>query len=359
MNKILTIVIPTYNMEKYLDKCLSSLIVSPANMQQLEVLVINDGSKDNSSKIGHSYEERYPGIFRVIDKENGNYGSCVNRGLKEATGKYIKVLDADDSFDVEIFELYISYLQRLDADLIISDYKVVDEKGQTTETYTFPLPTDRLFNLGDLTIGTIRWLWHHGVTYRTEMVRGINYHQTEGISYTDDEWIFCPMRKVKQVSYFPYFLYLYLRGREGQTFDPKVLKKAFHNRIIVGKKMLNDYALHQSECSQVIKNYLFTKLVEKLRVIYTFYLIKHASKDGLRLLKDLDSLVRDSAPDIYSSLGKIQNKAGWRYIDNWRVSGYKQRTAMLQVLRFKFKLYSLMNMSGSSIKMPASLKRQS
>ena len=87
-------------MEKYLNKCLDSLIVE--NMNLLEVLIINDGSKDNSSNIAHVYENKYPNTFRVIDKENGNYGSCINRGIKEAKGKYIKVLDADDSFNVSL-----------------------------------------------------------------------------------------------------------------------------------------------------------------------------------------------------------------------------------------------------------------
>ena len=100
MEKILTIIIPTYNMEKYLDKCLTSLIIEDKKlMKLLEVLVVIDGAKDRSSEIGHTYQDKYPETFRVIDKENGNYGSCINRGLKEAKGKYVKVLDADDSFD--------------------------------------------------------------------------------------------------------------------------------------------------------------------------------------------------------------------------------------------------------------------
>ena len=89
MNKVITIVIPTYNMERYLDRCLNSLIIAPDLMDKLEVLVINDGCKDRSSEIGHSYEAKFPNSFRVIDKENGNYGSCINRGLKEATGNLI------------------------------------------------------------------------------------------------------------------------------------------------------------------------------------------------------------------------------------------------------------------------------
>ena len=78
MTKLLSIIIPTYNMQKYLRHCLDSLLVSDEMMDQLEVLVINDGSKDNSSKIAHEYETKYPNTFRVVDKENGNYGSCVN-----------------------------------------------------------------------------------------------------------------------------------------------------------------------------------------------------------------------------------------------------------------------------------------
>ena len=110
MNKILTIIIPTYNMEKYLRRCLDSLIIDEEEMKQLEVLVINDGSKDSSSQIAHEYQDKYPDTFRVIDKENGNYGSCINRGLKEATRKYVKVLDADDSFDTKNFAKLLNVL---------------------------------------------------------------------------------------------------------------------------------------------------------------------------------------------------------------------------------------------------------
>ena len=123
MEKLLTIVVPAYNMEKYLSYCLDSLCV---NQDNLEVLVINDGSKDTTSDIAHQYMEQYPHIFRVIDKANGNYGSCVNRGLTEAKGKYIKILDADDSFDTENFKDFLAFLEKTDADLVLSDFAVVD-----------------------------------------------------------------------------------------------------------------------------------------------------------------------------------------------------------------------------------------
>lgn len=119
MDKILTIIIPTYNMSEYLDTCLKSLII---NSNLLEVLVINDGSKDNSLDIAKKYEKEYPHIFRTIDKQNGNYGSCVNRGLKEATGKYIKVLDADDKFNTKSLMNLVEIASKTDVDAFITDF---------------------------------------------------------------------------------------------------------------------------------------------------------------------------------------------------------------------------------------------
>ena len=92
MDKILSIIVPSYNMEAFLDRSLSSLIVGTPLMERLEVLVVNDGSKDRTSEIAHGYESRIPGTFRVIDKANGHYGSCVNAALAVAEGTYVKVL---------------------------------------------------------------------------------------------------------------------------------------------------------------------------------------------------------------------------------------------------------------------------
>ena len=122
MDKLLTIIIPTYNMQDYLHRCLDSLLVRPASLELLEVLVVNDGSKDASSQIAHEYASRYTNTFKVVDKENGHYGSCVNRGLAEATGKYIKVLDADDWFDTVELEKLLEKLYSVDVDLILTSY---------------------------------------------------------------------------------------------------------------------------------------------------------------------------------------------------------------------------------------------
>ena len=110
-NKILTIIVPSYNMEAYLPKCLGSLIIDDKDLlQKLEVIVVNDGSKDRTSEIAHEFEANYPGVFRVIDKKNGHYGSCINAGLAIATGFYVKVLDADDWFVTGHFQNFLRFI---------------------------------------------------------------------------------------------------------------------------------------------------------------------------------------------------------------------------------------------------------
>ena len=94
--KLITVVVPVYKVEPYIDKCLSSLIVPEEQLPLLEVIVVNDGTPDRSADMAREYEKRHPDVFRVIDKENGGHGSAWNRGVKEATGKYLRFLDSDD-----------------------------------------------------------------------------------------------------------------------------------------------------------------------------------------------------------------------------------------------------------------------
>lgn len=105
-------------MEAYIGKCLDSLLIP--EFDAVEVLVVNDGSKDRSSEIAHSYADRYPGSIRVIDKPNGNYGSCINAALPLATGRYIKVLDADDTFDTAAFSSFVRLLPSISDDAVIT-----------------------------------------------------------------------------------------------------------------------------------------------------------------------------------------------------------------------------------------------
>ena len=108
--KVLTIIVPVYNTEKYIKRCLDSLDNKETN-PKVEVLIVSDGSKDNSIKIAKEYEKKEPNTFKVIEKENGGHGSTINKGLELATGKYFRVLDSDDWVDNKNFIEYVKDLE--------------------------------------------------------------------------------------------------------------------------------------------------------------------------------------------------------------------------------------------------------
>jgi glycosyltransferase involved in cell wall biosynthesis len=323
MEKILTIVIPTYNMEKYLDKCLASLIIeSKELMRLLEVLVVIDGAKDRSSEIAHTYQDKYPETFRVIDKENGNYGSCVNRGLKEATGKYIKVLDADDSFDTIVFQEYLSTIKNLDVDLVLSDFDYVNEAGAVTGKRRRLLTSDKVLSFDDV-VDDLSLISMHELAYKTKSLRSIGYVQTEGISYTDLEWCFMPMTTVKSIYKTNYVLYKYLIGREGQTIDPSVAQKTINHKIISAKKMLINYVKSpQTECG--ISEYLKSRLLWSISNIYYAMLVDSTTAQ-LQSLIDFDVFIKENSPSIYKALSEVyvHPTINLKYIKNWQSSKNK------------------------------------
>lgn len=256
MDKLLSIIVPSYNMEKYLPKCLGSLVVDDADMlNRLDVIVVNDGSKDRTSEIAHEFESKYPGIFRVIDKANGNYGSCINAALPTAKGRFVKILDADDTYDTAAFGRYLKELANLPptTDMVMNDWVQVDEKGGVTNSTTYPLPTDVLFGVGEC-VKHVRWMAMHAVAFRTSLLGEIGYVQTEGISYTDLEWVYLPVAFAREIRYVKQFVYRHWVGRSGQTVERKTVIKNRWMQDEILDRMLKQY--DEVTCSQGTRAYL-------------------------------------------------------------------------------------------------------
>lgn len=323
MDKVLTIVIPTYNMERYLERCLNSLIVSDELMEKLEVLVINDGSKDRSSEIAHSYEEKYPQTFRVIDKENGNYGSCINRGLKEAKGKYIKILDADDWFETKNFEDFIKLLRVINCDGVISDTQKVDLTGRLIKKYSFVFAPNTAYSFDDIMKLPFERIPMHCITYKTDNVRSIGYQQTEGISYTDMEWIFLPMTTCNTIYYFPKIIYNYLVGREGQTMAPDIYKKSFGQEIKVLVSMINSFKLFNS-VDTADTQYLLKLLIWHSRNIYLKFFLLFRMQVCNEDMAKADIILCKFIPSVAKELECLYRfqPIKYRYVKWWRKLNY-------------------------------------
>lgn len=224
MNKLLTIVIPVYNVEKFIRNCLDSLVIRPDLMEQLEVLVVNDGTPDNSALIAKEYEKKYPCAFKVIDKENGGHGSAFNMGLAKATGKYIRFLDSDDWFDKENFEKHLDYLQETDVDLIINPLMYYHENsgkcnqlpiksidfGKVYDTATFDFTIAG--NRPNLTI-------FHNCSYKTALFKPYLPLFAEGCFYDDVVLWLAPIVLSKNFVVFDYPIYYYRVDRPGQSIS--------------------------------------------------------------------------------------------------------------------------------------------
>lgn len=306
-------------MEKYLDKCITSLIIEDSNlMELLDIIIVNDGSKDNSSNIAHGYSIQYPNTIRVIDKENGNYGSCINKGLHVAKGKYIKILDADDSFDNKNWIRFIKILCKVDADLVLSDYNLVNEKGQTVSTKKFKFNQNMRINADAMPreLGEVEM---HAITYKTQILINMNYRQTEGISYTDTEWVFIPMQNITTLYYIPLTVYKYLVGRTGQTMDRNTyIKNREHIKKVLIRLINETYSnnlLHSPK-----KIFYQHRLYGYCIRFYNLSLMDNKFKSSE--LIEVDNYIKDKCPALFKFMSNI-SFSGIQYIYIWRKNNYK------------------------------------
>lgn len=303
--KVLSIIIPMYNMENYIGKCLQSLLDIPTEcLESIDIIVVNDGSKDQSLRIATSYQKKYPEVIRVIDKENGNYGSCINAGLAKALGTYVKVLDSDDYFSSVGLSAILEKISSIPVmDMIITDFDIINANDEITNHVSFHLKKEKCLLFNDIW-KKISDIQMHAIIYRTELFKEINYHQTEGISYTDQEWCYYPMVKIQTVYYVNNVLYKYLLGREGQTMSENVLKKKISNLEIVANKMLKHFSLlDKNKLSRERYLLLRKRILVRYKDIYRLYLIGFKKEEfDAKAFDELDSFVKQNK-DIYSLLG--------------------------------------------------------
>ena len=250
MEKLLTVVVPVYKVEKYINKCLDSLIVSDDQMSLLEVIMVNDGTPDNSAIMAKEYERKYPNTFRVIDKENGGHGSTWNRGVVEATGKYIKFLDSDDWFDNDDFSKLINRLKDCTADVVLCNLdKHYQKKGYVKHLILSELNDGEIMQIADYDWPN----WHNDskvfdfwyCTYRTSMLKSVHPLFLEKIFYDDAILFIAPMILGHTFVYYNLTIYHYLIGREGQTMNFKSQVAHAKDYIKVNKSMIDFANKHE------------------------------------------------------------------------------------------------------------------
>ena len=342
--KLLSIIIPSYNSEAYLASCLDSLLIGADD--KLEVIVVNDGSKDKTSEIAHSYSDKYD-FIKVIDKENGGHGSAINIGIQVATGLFFKVLDSDDHLDTEgllhlldMIELHRN--NRNLPDLYLADYTSVC----ITDGATHPNSLSKRFKRIDETLGwnEVRkfqpadYIMIHMTFVKTSVLKEYSVQMVEKTFYEDNQFVYNALITCRTVCYLSKPIYLYSIGRGDQSVSIEKMAKNYEHQLRVMYACLDmlDYeTLHRIERYQ--KRIVFHELfiITYLTYIYCYLRVnkqkKLAYKEFLKQFREKDkklfrkmyyrspfvvSWMIPSAlrgPVINKSYELLSIKLGWRF----------------------------------------------
>lgn len=328
--KLLSLIVPSFNMEEYLRHCLNSVLLSD-RLDSFEVIVVNDGSKDRTSEIAHEYAATYPNTYKVIDKQNGHYGSCINAGLKIATGEFVKILEADDWYDTAVFKEFLDLLEAVSGkvDVVYSNMACVSEKDEPLKYDTFDYPVGRVFDFSEIKNCT-PCRANTAICYRTQLLRDIDYHQPEGMPYTDNLWTTVPFSKVKTCAFLPKVLYRYWVGRPGQSMSPAVWKRNVSSMVRVLGIMLDEYEKLPNDILEVNRNFIIGA-IESIAVIVYQALFHHTPiLYTLEAFKSLDERLRNVVPSAYKRLNDLEVLSSINGIPYVKISRYS--TCMLVVM---------------------------
>lgn len=243
----LSVVVPSYNSADFMHRCIDSLL---AGGDEVEILIVNDGSRDATGVVADSYASRFPGRVRAIHKPNGGHGSTINAGLAVATGRYFKVVDSDDWVDADALIELIATLKRLDGedaavDMVVSNF-VYEKEGRDRKNavrYRRVLPQARVFGWDE--VGRMRktqYLLMHSLVYRTQLLRDVKLELPEHTFYVDNIFAYMPLPYVERIYYLDVDLYRYFIGREGQSVSEQVMISRLDQQLRINRMMMEHVA---------------------------------------------------------------------------------------------------------------------
>lgn len=319
--KVISAVIPCYNSEAYMEKAINTLLSGGTEM---EIIVVDDGSSDNTLAIAKRYEAEYPEIVKAVHKENGGHGDAVMTGLAHAEGLYFKVVDSDDwvkeSALTEILQKIQELLKQGTApDMLVANYvyeKVGEEKKKVIR-YHGALPQNELFAWGDT--GHFRqgqYILMHSVIYRTALLRECGLSLPKHTFYVDNIFVYQPLPSVKTMYYMDVNLYRYFIGRDDQSVTEENMVKRIDQQVRVTKIMIEAHDIWKIR-DKKLRNYMM-KYLCIMMTVSSIYLLKSGTEENLakkqelwEYLKAYDKrLYRKISMTILGTSSKADSKAG-------------------------------------------------
>lgn len=303
--KYITFVVPCYNSQDYMERCLDSLL--PCG-EDGEIIVVDDGSVDMTGEIADSYEARYPGRVRVIHKENGGHGSGVNAGLEAASGLFFKVVDSDDWLEQEALAALMEKLRGLEKrlpDMVVCNY-VYEHSGKNRQC---PVRFGNVFPEGKPcgwhSIGRFRssqYLVMHALIFKTALLREMGLKLPEHTFYVDNLFACRPLPKVRRILYLNLDLYRYCLGRSGQSVAEESYMRRIDQQIEVTRLVASTVDWEEAKAaSPKLEEYLLRNLSVMISIC-DVYLLMIKSREALLKRKKLWDDIRTLDGGLYKKL---------------------------------------------------------
>lgn len=307
--KLLSIAVPCYNSEKYMSKCVESLL---AGGEDVEIIIVDDGStKDRTAEIADEYAAAYPTVVRAVHQANGGHGSAVNTGLANATGMFFKVVDSDDWVKKDAYMQVLDTLRELAGgsralDMLVCNY-VYEKEGEKRKKviqYRHTLPVGKLFaweDCGHFMKG--HYILMHSVIFRTKLLQECGLKLPEHTFYVDNLYVFEPLPFVKTLYYLDVNFYRYYIGRADQSVNEDIMISRIDQQLLVNRLMVDYLTERRLEISknkrlyQYMRNYL-----EIITTISSVLLIRSGTEENLAKKKELWKYIRSKDKKIYRYL---------------------------------------------------------
>ena len=297
-NKLLTITVPAYNAEKFLNKGIPTMLDERIR-GDIEVIIVDDGSRDNTAIIADEYEKKYPQTVRVVHKENGGHGSGVNTGIKFATGKYFCVIDADDWVDTENFVRLISEMKQKDSDLFLAQAAKVTPDGIVFGYERIDnVPYEKEVVLNNY-IDKIKNVEMHNYFIKTKILRKANVRCHEHHFYVDMEYVLYSLMYVKTATIFNMAVYQYLIGRDGQSVSIASRRKNKQHYIDVVTYLNEFYQKNKNKMSATQKRHYANRIAWFAAGHYGTLLSYKKNKNTKIEMIQFDDFLREKAPEVY------------------------------------------------------------
>lgn len=306
MSKILSIAVPSYNVEKYLNKALDSYADTRLE-NDLEVLIVNDGSTDGTVEIAEEYVKRFPKLFKLINKENGGHGSAVNAGINNATGKYFRIIDGDDWVNTENLIKLLEVMKKVDSDIVVDEKREVHMVTGNTQFFPMPKTAEELkeysFESVCMQEEITPYIMMHTISVKTEVLKENNIQLLKHVFYVDYEYIVKATCSCKTIVFVNLEIYQYLVGNVNQSVSSQNYVKRYNHHDKVVKEIMR--FAKEKEYTGVLKSYVDKKIVLVINNHFNISLIFNTNrKEGYAQAKEFRQYLKEKYMYYYVKTNK-------------------------------------------------------